>query len=282
MEKQESSLLQLAVEAAPYIYEMNAAVLNGNRSMLTITDTQKYLFSLWGKDLDLGIRPGNPVKEGSGARRCMDSREVVSYKVDKAVYGIPYMVYALPLIENGNVVGAISAGINTQKYETIKETLITSSTNLGMFSTDIFNIMRTFSSKSNSLCELGHEMTTEAIASNEKVKVTAEFMDGINNIASQINVLGINAAIQAAKSQQKGFSIISEEIRRLSEHTKGLVDQILPFLLDIKNRSLVIEKKSDLISTQSTDLSKTADEVLGSLNKLTSMMEEMQAQSMQL
>lgn len=282
MGKQENRLVSLMIEAAPHVYELMVSVLGGNRSVLTVSNTEQYLFGAFGKDLDLGIRAGSPVKEGSGARTCMERGEVVFKKMDSTIYGVPYMVHSVPLIENGKIVGSMNAGINTQKQEVVKETLLGAAANLETFSADIFDIMRTISGKSGDLRELGQEMAAEAVASNEKVELTTEFITSINNIASQIGTLGINAAIQAARSQHKGFAIIAGEIRRLSEGTKGFVDQILPFLFDLKARSATIGDKSDSISTQSKDLSKTADEVLNSLNKLTKMVEEMKSQSMQL
>jgi methyl-accepting chemotaxis protein len=175
--------------------------------------------------------------------------------------------------DGGRLVGSTNLAINRQKHEMI----VGSANQMDAFSNTLFDTMRTISEKSDILHSLVGEMNTAASASKEKSKNTAGFITGIKNIADQISILGINASIEAARVGQagRGFAVVAEEIRRLSLGTMDFVNQIQPFLLDIRNSSISIEEKSDLLSNHTNDLNVIADQVLKSLEDLTAMVTEL-------
>jgi len=275
MRKQESKLLTSLVEVAPVFFELLTLSLGGEKPFFSLTTTDEYLFVAYGKELDLGIRIGDGLREGGGAHSCMHLRKPVRKEVDGAVYGVPYHVNSQPLSENGQVVGSINVAISMAN----RETLLRSSTSIESFSNLTVDMMRSISDKSSTLRNLGQEMTAEAVASKKRLKDTAQFITSIKNIADQINLVGVNASIESARAKQAGFAVISKEIRHLADNTKKFVDQIQPFLLDISNSSAVIEKKSDLMNEHFEGLSNSSDEVLTSLNDLTRMVAELKAMS---
>lgn len=69
-------------------------------------------------------------------------------------------------------------------------------------------------------------------------------MKFIENIAKQTNLLGLNAAIESARAGEygKGFGIVSNEIRKLSQSNSNSVKEINEMLSDIRNS---IEEISD-------------------------------------
>jgi len=103
---------------------------------------------------------------------------------------------------------------------------------------------------------------------------TKNITDFIKNLANQTNLLGLNAAIEAARSDNDGhgFQVVATEIRNLSISSVGAVTQIENSLKAI-NGSIYdifqnIEKANSVIQTQAA----TTEEVSAfaeNINKIT-------------
>lgn len=97
-------------------------------------------------------------------------------------------------------------------------------------------------------------------ATNTSANEIRSATDLITAIASQTNLLSLNASIEAARAGEmgKGFAVVADEIRNLSEQSKGSAETIMNtvnVLLDNSNLSVstmnemmeVIEKQNSMI-----------------------------------
>lgn len=72
-------------------------------------------------------------------------------------------------------------------------------------------------------------------ALTDKVQRVSNFVDTIISISSQTNLLALNASIEAARAGEagRGFSVVADEIRQLSENTKTASNNITSIIQEL-------------------------------------------------
>ncbi|WP_312092982.1 methyl-accepting chemotaxis protein [Niallia sp.] len=91
----------------------------------------------------------------------------------------------------------------------------------------------------------GNGLKSLVQSTNEIIQV----LTSIENISNQTNLLALNASIEAARAGEhgKGFAIVAEEVRKLSEMTSGSVNQIHTLISSIHKHSDSTEKNMSLV-----------------------------------
>lgn len=85
------------------------------------------------------------------------------------------------------------------------------------------------------------ELTRELVGNIEEVQKNSEeikeFVEVINSIAGQTNLLSLNASIEAARAGEagRGFAVVAEEIRKLADQSKASGDKIHDIVANIGN-----------------------------------------------
>lgn len=97
----------------------------------------------------------------------------------------------------------------------------------------------------------------KALEQSKVVSQIGELSESIMRITAQTNLLALNAAIEAARAGEagRGFSVVAEEIRHLSEQSKNTVVQIQGVTGEVTEAVLNLsESASALLDFVSTDI----------------------------
>lgn len=96
-------------------------------------------------------------------------------------------------------------------------------------------IMTTLSSNTESMVKQSQEIASNMKELGEKASGIRSITDAIQGISQQTNLLALNASIEAARAGEagRGFSVVADEIRALSESTNEFTGQIEQVLGDV-------------------------------------------------
>ncbi|KAB2953468.1 hypothetical protein F9B85_06075 [Heliorestis acidaminivorans] len=234
-------------EVAPYLREAL-----GLDIMLTVTDKEKFLYYLPGDKVDVKVKVGQDIPEKSLLNKTIQTGEKQSAEVPEEVYGVAFKAMNVPLKdEHGNVIGCLGTGINTEQWYAVRKEILKLSENLNENIMNISSSMKELTSTSEEVLQTELEFTNAVQDIEKNLKEITKTLQFINKISSQTKMLGINASIEAARVGEagKGFSVVAEEIRKLSEESLRTANTIK----DITEKTNIVLSKITEKSTNALD-----------------------------
>ncbi|WP_279237724.1 methyl-accepting chemotaxis protein [Heliorestis acidaminivorans] len=237
--------LQSIINVAPLIQKLMPL-----DCMIGITDREKFLYYLPGREISLGSDlKGRKISTEDGLYHAINSGREHSVTIPAEVFGIPFKSLAVPVKDDhGQVVGAIALGLSLKTQETllgISKMIVTSSKEISEATKELAESAEELALQQELLNRLSNEVL-------EQVKKTDKILKFINDVAMKSNLLGLNASIEASRAgdQGKGFAVVAEEIRKMAVNSAQSVKEIREILDLIKERVTVMNSKI----SQTTDI----------------------------
>lgn len=190
-----------------------------------ISNVEKVLFYRPARTLDLKVAAGDLVKSGSALYRAIYEKRRIVVQMDASLYGVPYVGIGSPILNADNqIIGAITISESTHRYELLRQ----SSAQIASSISTIASTSEEISAQTEEIAAASRTLTATLDSSQERVKETDQVLGLIKSIAGQTNLLGLNAAIEAARvgDQGRGFGVVAEEIRKLSGTTADSIKSI--------------------------------------------------------
>lgn len=110
-----------------------------------------------------------------------------------------------------------------------------------------------------------------------KLEQIANFVSNIQNIASQTNLLSLNASIEAARAGEygRGFSVVAQEIRNLADDSGETAEEIQKVIEEVTVYSKNAVKKAEMAGNYSKTQLESAQLTIDAFQKMGYVMERL-------
>ncbi|MEK5235238.1 methyl-accepting chemotaxis protein [Paenibacillus sp. FSL L8-0470] len=235
--------------------------------MFALADSDKFIYYLPGSELDIRIQEGMPVPQNGGIRKSLDTGETVSANIPKEIYGLPFKSSSMPIRgQDGNVTGVFTIGISLHNQETLSDAANTLATTSEEISSTSGEIAGTASDLANTVSDL--KLLGQKVV--EELHSTDEILDFIKKVADNSNLLGLNAAIEAAHAAEhgRGFGIVAQEIRKMSVSSASSAKEIASILQAIKKNITLMDATLLDCLAQSERQAAATEQITASMQQL--------------
>ena len=231
-----SQLLELFMKLAPYLNDALPQDVG-----ISITKNGRYAMYVPGNKFNLNTPVGAEVV-GATKQVCETGNRIVRIiPKEKSLLGQAYVACAMPIKENGQTIGCVTT---TQSVSTMDK-VSHAAAELAASSGSLANGVSTVTNQSKGVTQacarlqaLGDQLTTVA-------KSTDEIVSFISGVAGQTNLLGLNAAIEAARVGEagRGFGVVADEVRKLAVASSESVKRITASLSEMHETIKVLAQE---------------------------------------
>ncbi|MDF2905162.1 MAG: methyl-accepting chemotaxis sensory transducer [Herbinix sp.] len=195
----------------------------------------------------------------STAGELLEATKGISRTVEEIGQGIVHQAEDSErcLIQMSNLSDQINqVYINTNEIEQIAN-------NTQIVASEGMQIIDELSNKSRATSEITQDVIRNIQEFEVQSKKIQGFVNIINDIASQTNLLSLNASIEAARAGEagRGFAVVAEEIRKLADQSLNAAKQIQNTVkdIDVQNKETVstAERAESIVASQVDALTKT-------------------------
>ncbi|MBP2652801.1 MAG: yfmS 10 [Firmicutes bacterium] len=184
---------------------------------------------------------------------CIKERRKLTIIVPKEIFGFKWKTTNTPIFDDaGNISGVLSVAVSLDVYDTLHTTAqtIAATTEEVAATTEELGVTAARLAEDLSKVKIGGEGVLA------QINKTDDILRFVSDVASNSNLLGLNAAIEAARAGEhgRGFAVVADEIRKMAVNSAQSVSEIKKILQDIHKETTgvvkIIQNTSELSERQ--------------------------------
>ncbi|OWA34550.1 chemotaxis protein [Saccharibacillus sp. O16] len=233
------NIVDSMMTVVPYLGKMMR-----ENTAITIYDRTRILYYEQNGSFDLGHKSGDPLLPGFenfAALKGSKNPSLAEYPAELFGYGYPLHAISIPLVENGEVAAVLTVTYDQTNQEKLQSI---ASDNLSI-ADQLVEMVQHVAAHSEELQATSEQIlqnTQTAVQKSGRITSVATL---IKEISDQTNMLGLNAAIEAARVGElgAGFGVVAAEVRKLAVHSKSATADIEAALKDVQDSIRVMESE---------------------------------------
>ncbi|MGC5774727.1 methyl-accepting chemotaxis protein [Paenibacillus pabuli] len=271
------NVVDALLKVMPYI-----SLILREPASLTVYDHEKVLYSVSTDKFNLGFNEGDPLLDGyKNFSALTNGNEASLTRLPAEYYGIELDVLNIPILDDNHQVVAIFCVSYDQSNQNQLEAIIQENQTINGTLVEMVQHVAAHAEELQATSEQILENTRLAVQNSSQINKVAGF---IREISEQTNLLGLNAAIEAARVGEAGagFGVVATEVRKLSVDAKQATSDIDISLRDVQEVIKQMEVEVSQIATSSQEQATLVSSFTDVIEKLNATGERMKALSEQL
>lgn len=204
--------------------------------------------------------------KNTNTARCFHEKKYLEANGNPATFGFNYTSKSSPLLYDGEFKGVISVVYPADNTKLLEEGIQNLSDQVGVLN-----------GLGQQMADAGQDQAKNA---EEVLQLIADLqnhanvLENINSliaeVATQTNLLGLNAAIESARAgeQGRGFGVVADEIRRLSLTVKDSAKQVNSKIQDIMTAIDRIDNRMQTTAANNEEMSAQLQELAASVGQI--------------
>lgn len=233
---------------------------------MVLADSEKIIAVIQADDITIPFEVGTSIPPGSSTHKSVQTARKIVEEHDEKLLGVPYSATSLPVMEGNQAIGAITVIQSLERARFIENVSIS----LNKLAEDMTDVSSHVADASSNIANRLQGLVHASERVQKEVQQSQSLLGFVQEIAMQSNLLGLNAAIEAARAGDmgRGFAVVADEIRKMAEQSKTYAKQVTEQLQSVDTVTAEMVKGIEEIASHTEEHSASVQELSASLHEL--------------